>query len=194
MRPMVHRVRVVDTTMKILAVKLVREMTGLGLKDSLDRVETKAFFDVSLDDATLLSFVEDGRRGGVQFEFVPPLDASAVTSGWSSMGDPTGEFAIRYRSGPNKIGAIKLARELAPELGLSHAKDIVEQQGLVIAGIVAREAERIVGLFDAIGSVVEVERSSGVGSTPSVSAPSVPPPRAGAANHVYGYSSDDDDF
>lgn len=186
---MVHRVRVADTTAKIQAIKLVREITGFGLKDSLDLVEAKAFFEVDRDEATLLRIADEGTRAGVQFEFIPPLSASSSVAGESAGGsEQAGDFAVRYRSGPNKIHAIKLVRELHPELGLANAKDVVEQQGLIRVGLAAREAERIVGLFSEISSVVEVERISG-GSTPSL-----PAPRAGTAQAVYGYASEDDDF
>lgn len=145
---MIHRVRITDTTSRIVAVKLVREMTGLGLKESLDLVDEKGWFSVQHDDATLGRFIDEGSRSDVTFECDPPLAASAAGS--------MGEFAIRYRSGPNKILAIKLVRELDPRFGLLEAKNLVEGEGLVRVGVSRAEAERIVGLFRELESVVEV--------------------------------------
>ncbi len=185
-----YRIRVADTADKITAIKLVRELTGLGLKASLDLVEARAFFEADREDATLRRIVEDGARAGVRFEFDPPLDL-AVTAGGDVSGrptGPTGEFAIRYRSGVNKIAAIKLVRELNPELGLANARDVVEGQGLVCTGVGAAEVERILGLFAELGASVEVERVA-MTCAPE---PNLPSPRAG--KRPYGQASEDDDF
>jgi ribosomal protein L7/L12 len=209
---MARRVRVIDTTARILAVKLVRELTGLGLKESLDHVDGKTWFSVDRDDAALGAIIGDARRNGVTFEFDPPLDQTSSVYALPFAIGVAGEFAIRYRSGPNKIHAIKLVRELSSEFGLKEAKDLVEGEGLVRVGISSSEADRIVGLFREIGSIVEVERV-GAEAHSSLPPPSVPPPSAappsstppsGAtaklakparpATHIYGRPADDDDF
>jgi ribosomal protein L7/L12 len=201
MRRMAHRLRVTDTTAKIMAIKLVRELTGFGLRESLDLVEAKAWFSVERDDATLARTVDEGSRSGVTFEIDPPLDAALTTSAGGVAG-LHGEFAIRYRSGPNKIAAIKLVRELDPRFGLYDAKTLVESEGLVRVGITAAEAERIVRLFREIESVVDIElanaTSTSVSVSVSVSAPSFPAPASpdpwAADKQVYGRPADDDDF
>lgn len=182
---MVHHVQVARADQKILAVKLVRELSGHGLQKSLELVETKAFFEVDRDEQTLLRLAEEGRRGGVQFEFVPPLDPSKSSS---DAPEQTGDFAVRYRSGPNRIHAIKLVREIEAMHGLADARDIVDTHGLICVGVTAQRAERIVALFDEIGSSVEVE------ADPRGFTMSEPAPQVGAGAAVHGYRSDDDDF
>lgn len=180
---MSHQVRVVAQENKILAVKLVREMSGMGLRDSLDHVESGAYFETRCEDMSLRRMIEEGGRSGVAFEFVPPLAGVANLEGGAVVVGPRGEWAVRYRSGANKIPAIKLARELQPEFGLAEAKHVVEQQGLVMSGIGRDEAEQIVARFAELGSVVELER-----------AVTLPSPSAGQASApaVYGRTEDDD--
>ena len=186
---MLRRVRVASTNQKISAIKLLRELSGLGLKDSKDLVEAAAFVEIDRDDATLARIAEEGRRCEVAFEFDPPLrgGASASSASFSSSSpSASGEFSLRYHSGPNKIPAIKLVRELSG-LGLKEAKDVVELAGVIRQGLSSSEAESIIARFTEIGSRVELVRGS---STPT---PSLPSPRAGA-ERVYGYVSEDDDF
>lgn len=184
---MLRRVRVASTNQKISAIKLLRELSGLGLRDSKDLVEAAAFVEIDRDDATFARIAEEGRRCEVAFEFDPPLRGGAPASSFSSSSpSASGEFSLRYHSGPNKIHAIKLVRELSG-VGLKEAKDVVELAGVIRQGLSSSEAESIIARFTEIGSRVELVRGS------SAPTPSLPSPRAGA-ERVYGYVSEDDDF
>ncbi len=180
---MLRRVRVVSFESKIMAVKLVRELSGFGLKESLDHVEASAAFEVSLDDYRLRQFADQARREGVVFEFDPPI--GGFTS--SAFVEPEGgEWVVRYSSGPNKIAAIKLARELT-YLGLAEAKNIVEQCGVIRSNLSRAQADAIVAQFREIGSSVEVFAGTSL-PKPQVSTPS---PSRGSGS---GYVLPDDDF
>lgn len=85
---------------KIEAIKLVRERTGMGLKEAKDYVE-------SLPNATPLSEL-----------------TSALPNAASSTDDADQELAALIARG-NTIGAIKLVRERTG-MGLKEAKDYVE--------------------------------------------------------------------
>jgi ribosomal protein L7/L12 len=214
MRTMLRRVRVIDHTNKIIAVKLVREMTSLGLREALGHVEAKSWFSADFADETLNRLVDEARRTGVTIEFDPPMDVASRSANELPIAiGIAGDYAIRYRSGPNKINAIKLTREINPNLGLKDTKDLVEGEGVIRVGVSYSEAQRIVGLFREIGSVVEVfEGNVAVTHLPPpwVPAPPSPPGQGGSsgtsaraakpaspahpATHVYGRPADDDDF
>jgi ribosomal protein L7/L12 len=86
---------------KIGAIKLVRERTGLGLKEAKDYVEA----------------LEAGRAP-------PPIPVAEAAAPLA-----TGELDAQVQAllaGGNKIGAIKLVRERTG-LGLKEAKDYVDQ-------------------------------------------------------------------
>jgi ribosomal protein L7/L12 len=92
---------------KIEAIKLLREQTGLGLKEARDKVER-------------LSGAWSPRAGY-------DLEAASLPRG--DRGSPSGEVpreVVDLALSGNKIGAIKLLREQTG-LGLKEAKDRVEQ-------------------------------------------------------------------
>ena len=142
---------------KIMAIKLVRELTHCGLKEAKDLVESYGSFVVVADAPTQARIAEEARQ--CQVEFDPPLDGSTFTSASSS--GPTGftsgggGYSLRYVSGPQKIAAIKLVRELTG-LGLREAHDLVEGGGVVRSDLTQAAAEDYARRFAEIDSRVEV--------------------------------------
>ncbi|MDO9404166.1 MAG: ribosomal protein L7/L12 [Polaromonas sp.] len=92
----------------IVAIKLVREHTGLGLKESKDLVDRYQRGDRSFDTVTFAATPDrfTGTRT-VPAGSLPPDAIEAMRRG-------------------NKLEAIKLARDAHPGLGLAEAKDLVE--------------------------------------------------------------------
>ncbi|MFV8754724.1 ribosomal protein L7/L12 [Nannocystaceae bacterium ST9] len=196
---MLRRVRVADASSRIHAIKQVREITGLGLKESLDLVDAKAWFEVDRDDALLSRVVDEGRAVGVRFEFNPPLAVPAPVAASIRVAPSSAGWAVRFRQGSNKIEAIKLVRELTG-VGLAEAKDFVERQQQFCVVHSPAEVQRVLQAFAAIGASVEVEAGGAielpsVGTTSSATpAPARATPRPSASKQVYGRPADDDDF
>lgn len=91
---------------KILAIKRVRELTGLGLKEAKDFVEAIEQGDITLRDDLII---------------IPPEPPEAVTPDNVFYDPEVQEYLMQGR----KIDAIKRVRELT-HLGLKEAKDLVE--------------------------------------------------------------------
>jgi ribosomal protein L7/L12 len=174
---------------KIYAIKFVRELSGLGLKEAKDVVEGDATFTLSssFEEWRLASFFEQAAHEEVHFQYADGSTGQreAVVAPPPASG---GTWALRYHSGANKIDAIKLARELTG-LGLKEAKDLVEQQGLVCDGLAREQAQAILERFAAFGSLVVLEQ--GGGGRPQLPSPK---PGQGGAAAVYGRPADNDDF
>jgi ribosomal protein L7/L12 len=177
---------------KIYAIKFVRELSGLGLKEAKDVVEGDATFTLSstFDESRLTSFVQEAAREEVHILFVHPSTSTSPSQREAVAAPPSsgGTWALRYHSGPNKIEAIKLARELTG-LGLKEAKDLVEQQGLVRDGLSREQAQAMLERFVAVGSLAVLEQ--GGGARPQLPSPK---PGQGGAAAVYGRPADGDDF
>lgn len=155
-----QRVRVVRTAHKLQAIKLVRELAGVGLKDAKDWVEGQQWFELELDAhaRTQLDAHVDAYGSELDYE---PLPSSTLPDGEPGLDprllDPRFEVRadLRYLEGPQKIAAIKLARELTG-LGLKDTKDLVEQQGWVLRDVPIAEAKRAERRFAEFGSRVEL--------------------------------------
>lgn len=172
---------------KIHAIKYVRELSGLGLKEAKDTVEGDMPFTTSFDDLRLASFVEAAARDEVYFSFDTPL---AVAPNIELPRPSGGEWAVRYHSGTNKIEAIRLARELTG-LGLKEAKDLVEQQGVILSGLSRAQAQVLIERFASFGSLAVLEQVGAAGGQVQLPAPT--PGRAGTPAN-YGRSNESDDF
>ncbi len=174
---------------KIYAIKFVRELSGLGLKEAKDVVEGEATFTLSptFDESRLTSFVKEAAREEVHILFMH--SSTGQSEALAAPPPPSGgTWAVRYHSGPNKIEAIRLARELGG-YGLKEAKDLVEQQGLVCGGLSRDQAHAIIDRFAAFGSLTVLEQGSG-------ERVQLPSPKAGQGGSfaVYGRPADNDDF
>jgi ribosomal protein L7/L12 len=143
-----HRARVVDFgEQKIIAIKLVRELTAAGLREAKDLVEQHLEFEFELDQRKQ-AVLDQARSQRIVIELDGQRSEISIARG-------TG-CAVRYVSGPNKIAAIRLVRELRNELGLVDAKTLVEDCGVVQTGLTRAEAEVILSQFAAIESRVEI--------------------------------------
>lgn len=143
---------------KILAIKLVRELTGLGLKQAKELVERQGGFSLAVDASVRARIANEARQVGIVF--TPPLDGSAPPAA------PGRGWAVHYRGGPRKIAAIKLIRELSG-LGLMDAKRIADDGGVVCTGLGQGDAVAIAARFAALDSQVELVGQAGTASSSS---------------------------
>lgn len=94
----------------IVAIKLVREHTGLGLKESKEAVDR----------------YQAGDRFPLSAASVPHADPFTAVSGVSFAGYAFPAAAIDAIRQGHKVEAIKLLREAYTSLGLAQAKDLVD--------------------------------------------------------------------
>jgi large subunit ribosomal protein L7/L12 len=142
---------------KIMAIKLVRELTHCGLKEAKDTVEQTLGFFVTADANSQARIAEEAARYGIELD--PPLDGTVVTLPAPSV-EPAGSFSVRYVTGTQMIAAIKLVRELTG-LGLKEAKEVVDDCKLVRTGLSRAAADELVRRFAEIGARVDVLEARG---------------------------------
>ena len=148
---------------KIHAIKIVRQMTGYGLKESKETVERGDWFTPG--PGQLEHGCQQLREQGCEIE-VEGSESSpgAATTSASSLAQ--GSYVLRVMSAPRKIHAIKLVRELDGS-GLREAKDTVEQQRALGRSMTRDEAERALARFVEIGAEVRIEPAgAGQGGSP----------------------------
>lgn len=159
-----HHVRSVGQN-KILAIKLVRELTLTGLKEAKELVESQASFVVVVDGPSQARVAQEAKLLGIEFD--PPLDPNAPAQHDES-GDATSGYGVRLMSSSSQlvhiIAVIKLVRELTG-LGLKEAKELVERGGQLIRTELSRsEAEQIVRQFAEINARAELVEPGAAGS------------------------------
>ncbi len=118
---------------KIAAIKILRQVTGLGLKDAKDLVEmTPHSFRNLIPRAAWDNFHQQMAAIGVQVQMghrPTPLTATATVTAATPIARPSGRDRLDIVMGavPSevKIRAIKIIREVTG-LGLKDAKDLVE--------------------------------------------------------------------
>ena len=137
---------------KIVAIKHVRQLSGLGLKDAKDSVEGGLWFEFQPTHHHL-ALLAELRAQGLGVETEGQLEQPGGPSVYAPLSDAV---VLRYLSGPQKIRAIKLVRELDSSLGLKAAKELVEQQGTVMRALSREDAQRWAQNFAAIDSRVEL--------------------------------------
>ncbi|WP_346660487.1 ribosomal protein L7/L12 [Nannocystis sp. ILAH1] len=140
-------------TRKIDVIKLIREATGLGLKDAKDLSE-------STDVTIKAGLREDEARKLAQA--LTAVDARVSIRGEaapepSRLPEPTIGYGVVLRScGEHKISVIKLIRE-ATALGLKEAKDLAESTDVLIKdGLGGSEARALAQALTTVGARVEV--------------------------------------
>lgn len=172
---------------KIHAIKLVRTLAPLGLREAKDLVEQGGEFEFEFNGQARAEISEAARRG---IELSVDLGAQLESRTAPQHMTDAGIFVVRYGSGPNKIHAIKLVRELSG-LGLEDAKDLVEQGGEICRVFGRSEADALAARFAAFGSTVVIA-SIDVASPP----PWRPSPSSSPSTSVGfdDYVQDDDDF
>lgn len=135
---------------KIQVIKLVREATGLGLKESKDLVESTPKLikeGLSADDAATL--VKKLHDAGAKAELGAGTKTSSPTLGESREGSWDVELS---KLGPNKIQVIKLVRE-ATGLGLKETKDLVESAPVFVKrGLSKAAAEELAQKLGGVGA------------------------------------------
>ncbi|KIG17214.1 hypothetical protein DB30_03527 [Enhygromyxa salina] len=173
-----HRTRVLSFgPSKILAIKLVRELSGAGLREAKELVETGSEFEFELNPRTQTT-LRDAARHGVRFELgsAQPGDAEATSGSVQS-------FAVRFVASRQKIHAIKLILELT-RLGLAEAKGIADRGDVIARDLDQAAAAAIVAQFAQIRTEVEI-----IGGTAT--------PRPTEPEHEHDlepFYDDDDDF
>lgn len=134
---------------KIQVIKLVREATGLGLKESKDLVESTPKLikeGLSVDDAdALVRKLHDAGASTVRHA----VPRSSPALGESREGSWDVELS---KLGPNKIQVIKLVRE-ATGLGLKETKDLVESAPVFVKrGLSKAAAEELAQKLGGVGA------------------------------------------
>ncbi|PRP95214.1 ribosomal protein L7/L12 [Enhygromyxa salina] len=154
---------------KILAIKIVRELGGFGLREAKALVEDGTEFEFELDGRTE-ALLADAARKGVQIV----LDEHAVVASPAASG---GSLAVRIAGVSNKIAAIKLVRQLT-QVGLAEAKGIVDRGDVITDGLDASAAQAIVEQFAASGARAEIVAGGAAVPAPVVARADVPDPYA----------------
>jgi uncharacterized protein (TIGR02996 family) len=156
-----QRARVVRTAYKLQAIKLVRALAGVEIKQAKDLVEGQRWFEFELDAQARASIDEHVQEFGSELAYEPDLpdepDEPDEPGIDPRLLDPRFEVRadLRYLDGPNKLSAIKLARELTG-LGLKDTKDLVEQRGWVLRDVPIAETKLAERRFAEVGSRVEL--------------------------------------
>jgi len=169
---------------KIGVIKVVREHTGLGLKETKDLVEaapTLVLTAVGLDAANALINGLAELRAAIQ----PPeaellahaSDARVMSDGESELA--RGAWDVILTDVSNLIQAIKVVRELT-FLGLAEAKGLVDRRpSTILKAAPHHKAEEARAALEAVGATVELVRVGG-------SEASTPAPTGDAVLGQYG--------
>jgi len=146
---------------KIMVIKAVRELTGLGLKDAKDLVEGAMPVDLHATraGATLAVAVADLQSAGAQYEVLtggaPPY-REAPARETASLGEPGELHVTLVHAGPNKIEVIKAIRQVSG-LGLKESKDLCDVAPSRFAVRNHSEAQ-LLRLFQGAGASIRIER------------------------------------
>ena len=136
-------------TSPLSLIKVVREMTGFGLKEAKDMVDSfPAYFakDVSYDQAEIIK------------KNLTSAGATVEIRGSSMAAPPTGGSYSVYLSncGTSKLMVIKVVRE-ATGYGLKDAKELVERlPACVKSDITYEEAARLKQQLDDVGATAQI--------------------------------------
>ncbi len=136
-------------TSPLSLIKVVREMTGFGLKEAKDMVDSfPAYFakDVSYDQAEIIK--KNLTSAGATVEIRGSYMAAAPTGGSYSV--------YLSNCGASKLMVIKVVRE-ATGYGLKDAKEFVERlPACVKSDITYEEAARLKQQFDDVGATAQI--------------------------------------
>ena len=142
---------------KLAVVKLVKELTGLGLKEAKDVVDSapanvkEGVFKEVNELATILKD---------EYGIEPAAAAVVVSAGGGDAGgdEAQTEFSVILKeAGASKLAVVKLVKELTG-LGLKEAKDVVDgAPSAVKEGVTKEEAEGLKKALEEAGAVVELK-------------------------------------
>lgn len=143
---------------KIEAIKVIREVTNLGLADAKKLVESVPTLvkEASPEEAAKIAraFAAIGAKAEIT-----SLNGQVVTPAPAIPGPTSGEGAYRVTLesfGENKIMAIKVVRD-ATGLGLADTKKLVESAPVVIKEMDGAGAKALVKALEAIGAKAKAE-------------------------------------
>jgi ribosomal protein L7/L12 len=151
---------------KILTIKAVRELTGLGLREAVEIVEGRLPVDLRATraGAQVTMALADLQAAGAQYELLggerptprqaPPPGASTETSG---PGVPGTLHVMLAHSGQNKIAVIKVIREVTG-LGLKESKDLCDRTPCHFAVRPDYNEAKVLRLFAEAGAAARIER------------------------------------
>jgi len=154
---------------KIMAIKAVRELTGLGLADAKNLVEGPMPADLraTRQGAQLAVALADLQSAGAQYEVLEGTPAQAQRPTQQSPparptetcgpGDAAALHVMLARSGPNKIAVIKVIREVTG-LGLKESKDLCDGAPCRFAALPRYDEAKLLRLFADAGASARVER------------------------------------
>jgi ribosomal protein L7/L12 len=150
---------------KILTIKAVRELTGLGLRESVDIVEGRLPVDLraSRAGAQLSMALADLQAAGAQYEVLggeqpsQPQGPPAVSTETSGPGVPGTLHVMLAHSGQNKIAVIKVIREVTG-LGLKESKDLCDRTPCRFAVRPDYNEAKVLRLFAEAGAAARVGR------------------------------------
>ena len=147
---------------KISVIKVVREITGLGLKETKDLVEAAPkVVKAGLDQTTANALAARIHATGATVVVLGP-DSKVVTAAPPPPAPAAGgsSTVTLVAIGPSKIQVIKIVRE-ATGLGLKAAKDLVEKAPVTVkTGLAAAEAEALVNLLQFAGGTAKVSAAA----------------------------------
>lgn len=148
---------------KISTIKAVRELTGLGLKESKDLVEGPMPVDLhaARQGAQLRVAIADLQAAGAQYELLDdgPQRASppARETATATAGEPRGFEVELVQAGRNKIAVIKAIREVTG-LGLADAKDLCDRAPSRFTALPNYSEALLRQVFTAAGATARVGR------------------------------------
>lgn len=125
---------------KIAVIKALRELTGMGLKEAKDFVESAPAV-LRGNPATILRALRDAGAAAETLE--APVEADPP---------PTRRSVLLRDTGPNKIAVIKVVRE-ATGLGLKETKDLVESAPQTLS---CADPERVCAELRAAGAQADL--------------------------------------
>lgn len=152
---------------KIMAIKAVRELTGLGLADAKNLVEGPMPVDLraTRQGATLAVAIADLQSAGAQYEVLEGASAQrpsqlqppAAPTETCGPGEAGSLQVVLTHSGLNKIHVIKVIREVTG-LGLKESKDLCDQTPSRFAALPRYNEAKLLRLFADAGASVRVGR------------------------------------
>jgi large subunit ribosomal protein L7/L12 len=146
---------------KIQVIKVVRELTGLGLKDAKDLVEAAPKVVRSgLSRADAQSAQKKLEAAGASVELRSAAAPAATTRPPAPAPEGASFDVVLTAVGSSKIQVIKVVRELTG-LGLKDAKDLVEAAPKVVrSGVPRADAQSAQKKLEAAGAGVELRSAT----------------------------------
>jgi large subunit ribosomal protein L7/L12 len=122
-------------------------------KELVEKIETLSVLDL----AELVKVLED-KFGVSAAAPVAMVAGGAAPAAAEAVEEKTSFDVVLASAGAQKIGVIKVVREIKPELGLKEAKDLVDAAPKeILKGVKKEDAEAAKAKLEAAGATVEVK-------------------------------------